>query len=648
MESSNLKTTTHASQASLVSSRGVPINANPKMGSRRIFTPQFKLQVLESYRNDSDCKGNQRATARKYNIHRRQIQKWLQCESSLRSSVANINHSSIKHQFHNVSVQHQQPQTQTQRHTIVTESPMGNSFTSGQRNSTHFNVESVRSEEASPAPAITELNNSTLNSQRLFDDSNLQPLNVVPTGINSTNTTCSSATTTAVITPLRPSPIISGGRDTSSSMSPVMHSHHHHYGIPAYNLSNTQHHLHSQVHQPHESSSYQYNKLVYPLTLPHLQTAQQPPSYFTPATINVISSTKSTTNSYTIANAEHIDKLNLNQLPSKNYPSYLTENSLILTDESGRTFNSSNMPLPYIKSDVSYSTAYPFGPMDLSMHHRRDMMPEIIINKYNQQSSKVRSSGGVPIKKEWDDSIDVVDLTFRKRKYQTSTTNADDNFPEKLPKLIKKQETSASNEDDDIEIEVGVEEKFPPSKPVKLFKPYLLDNCENKDNSTTSNICSEIEHIELTEKNLSNTCCTNKISNSVFISCNDNTFPVAVKENMTLYTDNSNFLVESRSLSPRSAFSPATSVPTLSPKNFQCPKGSPASSGYESSTSSYSDSSLSSRCETFGYGQTTYSINLRMQSIYSENPFQSKHVETWLDKDDPEIISTNSTIALLV
>ncbi len=63
--------------------------AATKMGSRRIFTPQFKLQVLESYRNDSDCKGNQRATARKYGIHRRQIQKWLQCENNLRSIAAN-------------------------------------------------------------------------------------------------------------------------------------------------------------------------------------------------------------------------------------------------------------------------------------------------------------------------------------------------------------------------------------------------------------------------------------------------------------------------------------------------------------------------------------------------------------------------------
>ncbi|KAJ8917105.1 hypothetical protein NQ315_012595 [Exocentrus adspersus] len=56
------------------------------IGSRRIFAPHFKLQVLDSYRNDADCKGNQRATARKYGIHRRQIQKWLQAENTLRSS----------------------------------------------------------------------------------------------------------------------------------------------------------------------------------------------------------------------------------------------------------------------------------------------------------------------------------------------------------------------------------------------------------------------------------------------------------------------------------------------------------------------------------------------------------------------------------
>uniref|UniRef100_A0A6V7JXN8 Brinker DNA-binding domain-containing protein n=1 Tax=Bracon brevicornis TaxID=1563983 RepID=A0A6V7JXN8_9HYME len=71
------------------------------VGSRRIFPPSFKLQVLESYRNDNDCRGNQRATARKYNIHRRQIQKWLQCEESLRSSSAESNSNNGGNANHN-------------------------------------------------------------------------------------------------------------------------------------------------------------------------------------------------------------------------------------------------------------------------------------------------------------------------------------------------------------------------------------------------------------------------------------------------------------------------------------------------------------------------------------------------------------------
>ncbi|KAG8236573.1 hypothetical protein J437_LFUL015759 [Ladona fulva] len=56
-------------------------------GGRRMFSANFKLRVLDSYRQDPDCKGNQRATARKYGIHRRQIQKWLQVESCLRTAV---------------------------------------------------------------------------------------------------------------------------------------------------------------------------------------------------------------------------------------------------------------------------------------------------------------------------------------------------------------------------------------------------------------------------------------------------------------------------------------------------------------------------------------------------------------------------------
>jgi len=46
--------------------------------TRRIFTPAFKQSVLDAYLNDPECIGNQRATARKFGIHRRQVQKWLQ------------------------------------------------------------------------------------------------------------------------------------------------------------------------------------------------------------------------------------------------------------------------------------------------------------------------------------------------------------------------------------------------------------------------------------------------------------------------------------------------------------------------------------------------------------------------------------------
>ncbi|XP_077272688.1 uncharacterized protein LOC143903135 [Temnothorax americanus] len=65
------------------------------MGTRRIFTTGFKIKVLDSYRHDKDCRQNQRATARKYNIHRRQIQKWLQCEEQLRNSVENGNAGAV-------------------------------------------------------------------------------------------------------------------------------------------------------------------------------------------------------------------------------------------------------------------------------------------------------------------------------------------------------------------------------------------------------------------------------------------------------------------------------------------------------------------------------------------------------------------------
>lgn len=42
-------------------------------GKRRSFSVQFKLNVLDAFYNDKDCNKNQRATARKFNINRRQV-----------------------------------------------------------------------------------------------------------------------------------------------------------------------------------------------------------------------------------------------------------------------------------------------------------------------------------------------------------------------------------------------------------------------------------------------------------------------------------------------------------------------------------------------------------------------------------------------
>lgn len=52
---------------------------------RQSYSLDFKLSAIECYYQDGMCRGNQRAVATKYNVHRRQVQKWLQQEEELRS-----------------------------------------------------------------------------------------------------------------------------------------------------------------------------------------------------------------------------------------------------------------------------------------------------------------------------------------------------------------------------------------------------------------------------------------------------------------------------------------------------------------------------------------------------------------------------------
>jgi len=59
----------------------------PAKRNRRSYSLEFKVAVLDSYYNDNETRLNQRKTALKYGVNRRQIQKWLAQEETLRGSV---------------------------------------------------------------------------------------------------------------------------------------------------------------------------------------------------------------------------------------------------------------------------------------------------------------------------------------------------------------------------------------------------------------------------------------------------------------------------------------------------------------------------------------------------------------------------------
>ena len=59
----------------------------PAKRNRRSYSLEFKVAVLDSYYHDPQTKLNQRKTALKYGVNRRQIQKWLAQEETLRGSV---------------------------------------------------------------------------------------------------------------------------------------------------------------------------------------------------------------------------------------------------------------------------------------------------------------------------------------------------------------------------------------------------------------------------------------------------------------------------------------------------------------------------------------------------------------------------------
>ena len=72
-------------QQPVVTSQGV--ESGPAKRNRRSYSLEFKVAVLDHYYSDAQTKLNQRKTALKYGINRRQIQKWLAQEETLRGSV---------------------------------------------------------------------------------------------------------------------------------------------------------------------------------------------------------------------------------------------------------------------------------------------------------------------------------------------------------------------------------------------------------------------------------------------------------------------------------------------------------------------------------------------------------------------------------
>merc|ERR1711997_995711 len=87
--SSSLGSSINTNMAKLDDQLHVVSNSDvvPAKRNRRSYSLEFKVAVLDSYYHDSETKLNQRKTAIKYGVNRRQIQKWLAQEETLRGSV---------------------------------------------------------------------------------------------------------------------------------------------------------------------------------------------------------------------------------------------------------------------------------------------------------------------------------------------------------------------------------------------------------------------------------------------------------------------------------------------------------------------------------------------------------------------------------
>lgn len=391
--------------------------AGTKMGSRRIFTPQFKLQVLESYRNDSDCKGNQRATARKYGIHRRQIQKWLQVENNLRTAVAN---SSANHHPH-------------YHHPIISHNSSNNT------NKNHLINNNFHSEAIMKMPSDAVTRHRVVVGNRGNHTNNNNNNVVYTTKFKASNT----YTTTAMNSSNFISPILSYGHDQPA----ISFTHHRNIAAatPTYEYESSSAGLSSLTSSP-ISSTINNTINISPV---HLHPYPQA-SYISPTPLHPIY------NGTIIKPEPHhiVPSPNSHMIPptpyiteSHYYPAIPTPVSSYYPPQE----SPEQIPVKYLNNN-DY-TPLPESPIDLSLPHQEKQHLEN--NNKSRTSSPSSNSHGkwvnvldsdikVKIKQEFDAVDLTLNHTCKKRKH-----------------------------DDDEEINEGH------ARPVKLFKPYLLD--EEKD-----------------------------------------------------------------------------------------------------------------------------------------------------------------------
>lgn len=551
--------------------------AATKMGSRRIFTPQFKLQVLESYRNDNDCKGNQRATARKYGIHRRQIQKWLQVENNLRSVVAN---SANHHQFHHSNNNN------------------NNNNSTKQILLNNNNSEMMKIISTSTDTRHRVVVGSSSNNNMHKNSSTTKYMNKTQQYNNSSNLTNVGGFI---------SPVLSYGCDQPA----ISFAHHPHHRISAPTPSTTQTHYES-----YESSS--SASLSSPLqSSPNL-------SHYTPATTitNTCNNLMLSRNNGNSSSPVHLSHHPYPQVPTfvspplNSYPLGIIKPEPHLPVPSHHLLPPSHfIPEPhYYPAPVPCSTplSMPLYPQ-VSPRQPRTHPETSEIQITNNMESAIDLS--MPLHQKRIISSNKCVESRTPSPYDAKWVNVNNNVTSNATNsdaidLTCKKRKHSSSDDENV--------ATPPVKVPKLFKPYLLD--EEETNNDDHQDTETINHENLTK---------GEGFKKNFIASDDGQHhrqkDAIIWNNHSAFSQYDSY--RTPDFSPNSTISYASPPYTMSPycevpyhNNHHPPQSSPVS-GYESSTSSiYSDESP----------PTGYNVAFKLQDVDNFNTFHSGRNSTMI------------------